>query len=160
KVEALGGNCARDHVDVLDALAILRHVVSGEQRRQHLRDVVWGQPERAGAVLIDFEPDRLLLLAPVEVRIDHVGIFRHDGAHLIGDYTHLHGIGTDDAKLDRKTNRRAEIETIDACSPSWCREAFYVRKPGRRSLAYEFDHRSQRWLSCRPKERRPTAPHR
>ena len=58
----------------LDALAVLRHGVAGEQRLQRLRHVLRREAERAGAILIDFEPDRLDLFAPVEVRVDDFGV--------------------------------------------------------------------------------------
>jgi hypothetical protein len=54
-----------------------------------------GQSERAGAVLVDFEADRLDLFIPVQVRIDDVGVSRHHGAHLFGDAANLQVIGTD-----------------------------------------------------------------
>ena len=72
------------------------------------------RPERAGAVLVDLEADRLDLLAPVEVRVDDLGVVRHDLAHLLGDGAHLHRVGSDHAELHREADRRAELEAVDA----------------------------------------------
>jgi hypothetical protein len=98
---------------MLDALAVLRHHVAGEERLQHLRDVLRGQSERAGAILVDFEADRLDLFVPVQVRIEDVGVFRHHGAHLLGDAANLQGIGTNEAELNGEADRRAEREAVD-----------------------------------------------
>ena len=92
----------------------MRHGVTGEQHLQHLRDVLWGEAERAGALLIHFEADGFDLLAPVEVGVDDLAVLRHDGAHLIGDGAHPHRIGSHDAELDREADRRTKAETIDA----------------------------------------------
>ena len=86
---------------------------AAEQRLQGLRHILRGEAERAGAVLIDLEADRFHLLAPVEMRIDDLGILRHHGADLVGDRAHLHGIGADDAELHREADRRAEVEAVD-----------------------------------------------
>ena len=48
ELEPLGRNRAGDHVDVLDALAILRHGVAGEQRLQRLRHVLRGEARARG----------------------------------------------------------------------------------------------------------------
>ena len=72
------------------------------------------EPDGAGAVLVDFEPDRLGLLAPVEMRIDQLAVGGHDLAHVFGDVADLQRIGPDDAELHRIADRRAEVEAIDA----------------------------------------------
>ena len=64
ELEPFRGDGAGDHVDMLDALAILRDHVAREQRLQRLRHVLRRQAEGTGAVLIDFEADRLDLLRP------------------------------------------------------------------------------------------------
>src|SRR5262249_24605366 len=60
------------------------------------------------------EADRLDLLAPVEMRIDQLRILRHHLAHLVADLADLHGVGPDDAELDRIADRRARHEAGDA----------------------------------------------
>ena len=75
--------------------------VSRQQRLQRLGDVLRGEPERAGAILVDLEPDRLDLLAPIEMRVDDLGVPRHHLAHLLGDRAHLR-VGPDHAELHRK----------------------------------------------------------
>ncbi len=114
ELEPFGRDRARDHVDMLDAFAILRDGVARQQRLQRLGDVLRRQAERAGAVLVDLEPDRLHLLAPVEMRVDDLGVCRHDLAHLFGDRAHLHRVGPDHAELHREADRRAEHEAVDA----------------------------------------------
>ena len=64
EIEPLGRHGARHHIDGLDAFAILRHGEAGEQRLQRLRDVLRGQADRAGAILVDLEPDRLATARP------------------------------------------------------------------------------------------------
>ena len=113
ELQPFGRDRARHHVDVLDAFAVLRSGVARQQRLQRLGNVLRRQSERAGAVLVDLEPDRLHLLAPVEVRVDDLGVLRHYLAHLFGDGPHLHRIRPDDAELDRETHGRAKHEAID-----------------------------------------------
>ena len=113
ELEAFRGNRARDHVDVLDAFAILRDGISGQQRLQRLGNVLGRQAQRAGTVLVYLEPDRLHLLAPIEVRVDDLGVCRHHLAHLFGDCAHFHRIGPEHAELHGEANWRAEQETID-----------------------------------------------
>ena len=71
------------------------------------------QAERAGARLIDLEPDRGHLLAPVEMRIDQPPIGAHDVAHLRGDVAHHVGLCADDPELHGKADRRPEIEPVE-----------------------------------------------
>src|SRR5438874_2576095 len=66
ELEAFRGNRARNHVDVLDAFPILRNGVTREQRLQRLGNVLRREAECAGTVLVDLEPDRLHLLAPIK----------------------------------------------------------------------------------------------
>ena len=114
EVEPLVRHGACHHVDGLDAFAILRHGEAGQQRLQRLRDVLRGQTDGAGAVLIDFQPDRLRLLVPVEMRIDELAIVRHHLADLLGDVAHLQRVGPDDAELHRVADGRTEREPVDA----------------------------------------------
>ena len=108
---------------------ILGHGVAREQRLQRLRHVLRGEAERAGAVLIDLEADRFDLLAPVEMRIDHLGVLRHDGAHLLGDARapscgsgpttrNCTGKPTGGPKLKRSTRARASGSAPSASARS------------------------------------------
>ena len=133
ELETLVRDGTRHHVDVLDALAILRDGVAREQRLQRLRHVLRRQPKRAGAVLVDLEADRLHLFAPVEVRVDDLGICRHDWRDLLGDLAHLHRIGADHAELHREAHRRTEHEAVDP------RARFRQRAIGKRLLEPRLD---------------------
>ena len=69
EIEPLGRHRARDHVDLLDAVAHRGHRRARDQHAQRLRDVLRGEAERAGAVLVDHELQVGRLLVPVELRI-------------------------------------------------------------------------------------------
>src|SRR5262249_57588851 len=77
----------------------------------------------------DCEPDRLYLPAPIEVRVDDLGVCRHDLLHFFGDRAHFHRVGPDHAELRGEADRRAEQETIDP------RASFRQRAVGNRALA-------------------------
>ena len=53
-----------------------------------------------------------ILLAPVEMRVDQPRVGAHDVAHPLGGFAHDVRLRSDDAELNRKPNRRAEIEPI------------------------------------------------
>ena len=114
EVEPLGRHGAGDHADLLDAVADGRHRRAGDQHGERLRDVLRGEAERAGAVLVDDELQIGRLLVPVELRILDVRVLPHDVAHLVGDVAHLAGVGADHAELDGEADRRTEIEAVDA----------------------------------------------
>ena len=108
------GHGAGDHADLLDAVAHGRDRRARDQHGQRLRDVLRGQAERAGAVLIDHELEVGRLLVPVELDFLHVLVLPHHVAHLVGDVAHRVGVGADHAELDGEADRRAEIEAVDA----------------------------------------------
>jgi hypothetical protein len=65
-----------------------------------VNNVLGGQAERAGTVLVNVEPDRLHLLAPIEVRVNDLGVCRHDLPNLFSDRAHFHRVGPDHAELN------------------------------------------------------------
>ena len=114
EIEPLRRHGARDHADLLDAVADGRDLHARDQHRERLRDVLRRQAERTGAVLIDDELQVRRLLVPVELRLVDVRILLHDVANLIGDLAHLPGVGSDHAELHGEADGRAEIEAVDA----------------------------------------------
>ena len=70
EVEPFARQRARHDADLLDAVAHGGDRHAGEQERQRLRDVLRGQAERAGALLVDDELQVRRLLVPVELRFD------------------------------------------------------------------------------------------
>ena len=68
EIEPLGRHRAGDHADLLDAVADGGDRRARDQHRQRLRDVLRGQAERAGAVLVDDQLQVGRLLVPVELR--------------------------------------------------------------------------------------------
>ena len=81
---------------------------------QRLRYVLRGQAERAGAVLIDHELQVGRLLVPVELRIPDVRVLRAPRRAPGRRSRAPLGVRADHAELDRKADRRAEIEPVDA----------------------------------------------
>src|SRR5271155_4936243 len=68
---------------------------------------------RPSARLVALEPERRHLLAPIEMRVDQPRIGAHDVAHPLGGFAHDVRLVSNDAELNRKSNRRAEIESIE-----------------------------------------------
>ena len=104
----------RHHRHELDAFLVFRHRIAGEQRPERLRDVLRREPQRPRAVLIDLEPDRLLLLVPVELHVARVRVGAHGGPHLVGHGAHAVAVRTDHAELHREADRRSEVQPVDA----------------------------------------------
>ena len=48
------------------------------------------------------------------MRIDHLIVGAHHLPYLVSDVADLFRVGPDDAKLNRKADRRPEIEPVDA----------------------------------------------
>src|SRR6185369_10318690 len=105
---------ARDHADLFDSVTNGRNLRTGDQHGERLRDVLRGQAKRAGAVLVNDELQVRRLFVPVELRLHHVLVLPHDVTHLVGDVAHGVGVGADHAELHGETDRRTEIETVDA----------------------------------------------
>jgi hypothetical protein len=53
------------------------------------------------------------LLVPVQLRVTYQRALAHGVAHAVGDLAHLCLVGPDDAELDRKTHRRADLEALN-----------------------------------------------
>ncbi|OIQ74920.1 hypothetical protein GALL_434200 [mine drainage metagenome] len=114
EVEPLRRHRARHHIDLLDAVAHRRHRRTRDQHAHRLRDVLRGEAKRAGSILIDHELQVRRLLVPVELRVLDVFVLLEDVTHLVGDVADGPGIRADHTKLDGKSDRRSEIEAIDA----------------------------------------------
>ncbi len=114
EIEPFRRHRTRHHLDLLDAVAHRCHGHTRDQHRKRLRDVLRGQSQCTGAVLIDHELEIRRLFVPVELRILDVLVLPDDIAHLVGDLADDLGIGPDHPELDREANRRPEIEAIDA----------------------------------------------
>src|SRR6516165_5273808 len=106
------GTARRDHVDRFDALAILGNRIAREHCLHGLRHILWRETQCAGTVLIDLEADRLLLLAPVEMGVDDLGVGRHDLANLLGDLPHFQRIGLNHTELHREADWWTKEEAI------------------------------------------------
>ena len=102
EIEPLGRHRARDHADLLDAVAHRGDRRARDQHAQRLRHVLRGEAERAGAILIDHQLQVRRLLVPVELRILDLVVLPDHVAHLVGDVAHGLGIGADHAELDGK----------------------------------------------------------
>ena len=113
EIEPLGRHRARDHADLLDAIAYRRHRRARDQHAQRLRYILRGEAERAGAVLVDHQLQVGRLLVPVELRILDVVVLPDHIAHLVGDVAHGVGVGADHTELNGKADRRAEVEPVD-----------------------------------------------
>ena len=57
---------------------------------------------------------RANLLVPVQLRVAHQRALAYRVAHPVGDLPHLCLVGPDDAELNRKAHRRAELQTLHA----------------------------------------------
>ena len=114
EIEPFGRHRARDHADLLDAVAYGGNRRTRDQHAQRLRYILRGEAERAGAVLIDHQLQVGRLLVPVELRILDLVVLPDHIAHPVGDVTHGVGVGADHAELDGKADRRPEIEPVDA----------------------------------------------
>ena len=104
----------RHHRHELDAFLVFRHRIAGEQRPERLRDVLRRQPQRPRAVLIDLEPDGLLLLVPVELHVARVGVGAHGVPHFLGHGAHAVAVRAEHAELHRETDGRPEVQPVDA----------------------------------------------
>ena len=110
---ALARNGAGDDVDPLLSNPERGDGRPADQRLQRLSDVLRRQAQSPGARLVDLEAQRRHFLAPVEMRVDQPRIGAHDVAHARRGFAHDVRLRSDDAKLDRKSNRRAEIEPVE-----------------------------------------------
>ena len=113
EIEPLGRHRARDHVDLLDAVAHRGHRRARDQHAQRLRYVLRGEAERAGAILVDHQLQVRRLFVPVELRVLDLVVLPDHVAHPVGDVAHDPGIRPDHAELDREADRRTEVEAID-----------------------------------------------
>src|SRR6185369_13317046 len=88
--------------DIADVLADLRDGDAAQEKLELLADLRWRKTDETQSILIRDEAEHGRAIAPIAVRLPHIGNAPHDVQGLFGDSVQLCGIGSRDPKLDRE----------------------------------------------------------
>ena len=105
---------AHDDVDEVDVVADLGDGAARYHRVEHARQRLRAQPQQARLVLVDADAHLPGRLDPVEIDVHGLRIVGDDLGELEGDLAHLRRVRTADAILHRPSDRRSELQRVDA----------------------------------------------
>ena len=109
---AAGAACHDGHI--ADVLTDLRDGSAGEQELQLLAHLRRREADKVQPILIRDEAQHGRALAPIAVRLPHIGNAAHDSERFFGDRVQLRGVGSHDPEFDRKRRGRPKHKLGDA----------------------------------------------
>src|SRR6185369_3572725 len=114
RVQPLSAGAACHDGDIADALAYLRYRDAREQELKLPTHLRWRKADQVQSILIRDEAKHGRAIAPIAVRLPHIGYAAHDIEGLLRDGVQLRGIWAHHPKLYRERRIGSKHELGDA----------------------------------------------